>query len=202
MDAQPGAGRGPWERLALVTAVLLRGTDERKNNSRGFPSPPCPPAAAPPALSSPGPQLFHLRPRCERAPPIPPPRHRPAPFGPARPNGRWPVPAREGVTLGSGHLYTHCLSAQHPQNLAALRCLERNERFLLVLPAKQMMPHVGSHSAHLCEFVPTQTQLARPGSWGDCVGRCPCVPVLPLQVAKVSGHRDTSAKGSEFLQAA
>lgn len=36
-DAGPGAGRGPWERLALAAAVLLRGRDERGNSSRGFP---------------------------------------------------------------------------------------------------------------------------------------------------------------------
>lgn len=115
--------------------------------------------------------------------PLRPPRPGTArhPFGPARPNGRWPVPAREGVTLGSGHLCTRCLSAQRPQNLAARRCRERNERFLLVLPAKQMMPHVGSHSAHHHEFVPTQTQLA---GWAHGGVMWAGVPVLPLQVAK------------------
>lgn len=101
MDAQPGAGRGPWERLALVTAVLLRGTDERKNNSRGFPSPPCPPTAAPPALSSPGPRLFHLRPRCDRAPPTPAARHRPAPLRPGP--AKWPL-ARAGPGGGDAGL--------------------------------------------------------------------------------------------------
>lgn len=99
-DAQPGAGSRPWERLALVAAVLLRGRDERKNNSRGFPSPPC----CPPRPRRP----FHLPARgsfiSDRGAmgPLrpPPPRHRPAPPSGGRCRGQMAAvpsfPGREG----------------------------------------------------------------------------------------------------------
>jgi len=52
----------PWESPALVAAVPLRGRDEKKNNSRGVPSPPVVAPRRGPAGSfiSQRQQLFHL----------------------------------------------------------------------------------------------------------------------------------------------
>lgn len=54
----------PWESPALAAAVLLRGRDEKKNNSWGFPSPPILALHHGPASSfmSKRQRLFHLPP--------------------------------------------------------------------------------------------------------------------------------------------
>lgn len=90
-----GSTRGPalprpWESPALAAAVPLRSRDEKKNNSRGFPSPPVlAPAPAPPALSSPSASgSFISARRCESLP-SPQPASALGPTLPG-PNGRSP----------------------------------------------------------------------------------------------------------------
>lgn len=150
----------PWESPVLAAAVLLRGRDEKKNNSRGFPSPPVLAPRRGPAGSfiSKRQRLFHLPPRGANRSPLAaaalPPAAR-AGIG-TRPNAagtKWLVtrlPSKAPLPGGGWwvrtghlcHLCSHRQSAQDPQSLAAPRCLQRNQgtRISSGSPCKKMMP--------------------------------------------------------------